>query len=168
MIAFVLSGGGNRGPLQVGALCALLDAEIRPRFLVGTSVGAINAAHVAARGFSQASLDALANSWRSVDTRIVYPGNLLSIAWRVLRRKDSLYAGDGMRALIQTALPPTVSSFGQLQIPLFVSAAELRYNRLFMFGEDPRTPVVDAVLASASVPVIHPPVRFGHEECTGR
>ena len=78
MIAFVLSGGGNRGPLQVGALRALLDADIHPRFLVGTSVGAINAAHVAAQGLSHSSLDALAESWRSVDTRTVYPGNLLS------------------------------------------------------------------------------------------
>ena len=33
MIAFVLSGGGNRGALQVGALQVLLEAGIRPEML---------------------------------------------------------------------------------------------------------------------------------------
>ena len=43
MIAFVLSGAGNRGPLQVGAVRALLNQGIRPDLIVGTSAGAINA-----------------------------------------------------------------------------------------------------------------------------
>ncbi|HNK70256.1 MAG TPA: patatin-like phospholipase family protein, partial [Flavobacteriales bacterium] len=42
MIAFVLSGGGNRGALQAGALLALLERGIRPDLIVGTSVGALN------------------------------------------------------------------------------------------------------------------------------
>ncbi|WP_448590648.1 patatin-like phospholipase family protein, partial [Thermoflexus hugenholtzii] len=42
--AWVLSGGGNRGPLQVGAMRALLERGLEPDFLVGTSAGAINAA----------------------------------------------------------------------------------------------------------------------------
>src|SRR5438270_632540 len=39
-VAFVLSGGGSLGALQVGMLQALFDAGIRPNMLVGTSVGA--------------------------------------------------------------------------------------------------------------------------------
>jgi len=46
-IAFVLSGGSNRGALEVGVLLALLEHDIKPRILVGTSVGAINAAALA-------------------------------------------------------------------------------------------------------------------------
>lgn len=41
---FVLSGGGSRGPLQVGAMRALLEAGIVPDLLVGTSIGAVNVA----------------------------------------------------------------------------------------------------------------------------
>ena len=41
MIAFVLSGAGARGPLQVGALQALLEAGVQPELMVGTSAGAI-------------------------------------------------------------------------------------------------------------------------------
>lgn len=47
MIAFVLSGGGNRGALEAGALLALFEQGIRPDMLVGSSVGALNAAFIA-------------------------------------------------------------------------------------------------------------------------
>ena len=52
MLAFVLSGAGNRGPLEVGALRALIEAGHQPDMLVGTSAGAINAAYLAAWGVS--------------------------------------------------------------------------------------------------------------------
>ena len=42
MIAFVLSGGGNRGALQAGALQALIERGIVPDLIVATSVGALN------------------------------------------------------------------------------------------------------------------------------
>ena len=160
MIAFVLSGGGNRGPLEVGALRALLDAGIRPKMLVGTSVGAVNAAFIAARGFTYNAVEALKKQWLTVDAKTVYPGNMLHVGWRVFRKKNSLYRSDGLRALIESGLPRGINNFGQLHIRLFVPAADLRTNTLYMFGEDPRAPVVEAVLASASVPVIHPPVMY--------
>jgi predicted acylesterase/phospholipase RssA len=47
--AFVLSGGSSLGAIQVGMLQALLEAGIRPDFLIGTSAGAINAAWIAAQ-----------------------------------------------------------------------------------------------------------------------
>lgn len=45
--AFVLSGGGSLGAVQVGMLLALAERDITPDLVVGTSVGAINAAWVA-------------------------------------------------------------------------------------------------------------------------
>jgi NTE family protein len=50
-VAVVLAGGGARGAYEIGALSALLpalDASERPRIIIGTSVGAINAAYLAA------------------------------------------------------------------------------------------------------------------------
>src|SRR5437764_12968192 len=44
--AFVLSGGASLGALQVGMLEALYERGIAPDFLVGNSVGALNAAFV--------------------------------------------------------------------------------------------------------------------------
>ena len=45
--AFVLSGGGNRGACQVGMLRALCERGIAPDLVVGSSIGAINAAFFA-------------------------------------------------------------------------------------------------------------------------
>lgn len=160
MIAFVLSGGGNRGPLEVGALRALLEGGIVPQFLVGTSAGAINACYVAAHGYSASTIETLGVKWRSVTKEVIYPGGLLSVALRVLRGRDSLYASDGVRKLIEQMLPAGVTRFGDLRVPLYVTAADLRTSKLYLFGEDANALLADAVLASASVPVIHPPVEF--------
>ena len=44
--AFVLSGGGSLGAVQVGMLRALAERGIAPDLLVGTSAGALNAVFV--------------------------------------------------------------------------------------------------------------------------
>lgn len=41
-IAFVLGGGGHLGVNEVGMLQALLERNIMPDLVVGTSVGALN------------------------------------------------------------------------------------------------------------------------------
>ncbi len=46
-LAFVLSGGGSLGSVQVGCLEALLQQGIFPDLIVGTSVGALNGAFLA-------------------------------------------------------------------------------------------------------------------------
>ena len=160
MIAFVLSGAGNRGPLEVGALRALVERNLRPEFLVGTSAGAINALFVAANGLSLSSLDRLADLWRDVTDDVVYPGNILSVAWRVLRGNNSLFESRNVREVLQGYLPPGLNTFDQLQLPLYVSAVDLVSSRLFVFGEDGRAPLLDAVVGSASVPIVHPPVEY--------
>jgi NTE family protein len=52
VVGLVLAGGGARGAYEIGALSALLPAleerGERPRVIVGTSVGALNAAYLAA------------------------------------------------------------------------------------------------------------------------
>ena len=158
--AFVLSGGGNRGPLEVGALRALLEHGIAPDFFVGTSAGSINSAFMAAYGPDLAATSRLADAWHSATKATVYGGSAFQIAWRLIRGADSLFSSDGMRRLIREHLPPDVSTFGQLRRPCYITAVDLRSGRLYLFGEDPSAPLLDAVLASSSVPAVHPPVNY--------
>ncbi len=139
---------------------ALLEQGVTPDFLVGTSAGAINGSFVAAHGYSMATLEALSAQWRVVTKDVVYPGSLFSAALRVLRGRDSLYASAALRAFVEQSLPSGVTRFADLQLPLYVTAADLRSSKLYLFGEDGNAPLVEAVLASAAVPVIHPPVMF--------
>jgi NTE family protein len=159
--AFVFSGAGNRGPLEVGALRVLLNHGIKPDLIVGTSAGAINALYLAAHGADNPAVtDQMVALWMQATSEMVYPGNLFSVAWRFINKQESLFSSDGMRGLIQRALPAGVSKFGDLRIPLFTTATDLVTRRLFLFGEDPAASLVIAALASASVPVVHPPVMY--------
>lgn len=66
--AFVLSGGGSLGAVQVGMLEALAEAGVRPDLIVGTSAGALNGAWIASRP-GAAGADTLRSLWRSVHRR---------------------------------------------------------------------------------------------------
>ncbi len=160
MIAFVLSGAGNRGPLEVGALRALLEQGIVPDLLVGTSAGAINASYLAAWGATVETTQNMQKMWASVDAGDVYPENLIEILWRVKSKNNSVYSSSGMRRVVTKAFPPNVKHFGDLKIKLYTTATDLRSSRLILFGDDPQAPLVEAVLASAAIPAIHPPVAY--------
>lgn len=162
MISFVLSGGGARGALQAGALRALLEADIVPDFFVGTSVGALNSLFLASRGVSVETARALHQIWLKVRRRDVFPGSALTAALRYLRGQDSLFNGVALRTFMGKQLPSRTMTFGDLQIPCYLTAADLRTKRLYLFGEHARAPCLDAAVASASIPVMHPPVAYQH------
>jgi NTE family protein len=84
--AFVLAGGGSLGAVQVGMLNALLRAGIRPDRVYGSSIGALNAAALAAQP-TAAGVDRLAAAWQQLSRREVYPADtrqLLEAAVRSL------------------------------------------------------------------------------------
>lgn len=160
MIAFVFTGGGSRGPLQAGAVRALLEAGIQPDFVVGSSAGALNATFLAAWGPSLDTIDRLAQAWLGARKGNVMPGGIFGVLRRVLTRKNSLLSNSGIRAMLEANLPPTVRTYGDLRIPCYVTASDLRSRRLYLFGEDPTGPLIDAAMASATIPVVYPPLDY--------
>lgn len=70
--AFVLSGGGSLGAVQVGMLQALGERGVEPDLLVGTSAGAINAAFVGGHGMGRDALIELAGLWQSLRRRDLF------------------------------------------------------------------------------------------------
>ena len=70
--AFVLSGGGSLGSIQAGMLLALAEQNIEPDLLVGTSVGAVNAAWLAGHP-GLAGAHKLSELWRSVRRSDIFP-----------------------------------------------------------------------------------------------
>src|SRR4051794_37936053 len=62
-VAFVLGGGGVLGVAEVGMARALADAGVRPDLVLGTSIGALNGAFLAADP-SAAAVERLASLWR--------------------------------------------------------------------------------------------------------
>src|SRR5262245_26430028 len=169
--AFVLSGGGARGALQVGAVRALLEAGITPDVLIGTSIGAWNAA-VLARFPIEEALERMTEAWRQSQPAQILLGResgssmpphqaltgvlMLSAIRRVTQGYPSLYSDTGQKRLIAELLDGV--TFEELRLPLRVVASDLIYARHKVFASGPVAP---AVLASSAIPGIFPPVQIG-------
>ena len=83
-LAVVLSGGGARRRSPGWRASALFEADIRPDILVGTSIGAANAACLALGGWGQAGLAALETAWQDAATANLLPANYLWLTVRAL------------------------------------------------------------------------------------
>ena len=156
-VAFVLGGGG--GPLgahEVGMLHALIERGIQPDVVLGTSVGAVNGAAVAADP-SIAGVRRLTAMWSAIDRSEVLRGSVLGRLATLARTRTHLHDNAPLRAVLTEGLP---DRFEDLALEFQCVAASIERAREHWFGAGP---LVDAVLASAAVPGILPPVEIGGE-----
>ena len=143
-LAFVLSGGGARGALQVGALRALLEAEIYPDLLVGTSVGAVNATYLAVNGVNLASIDGLVSAWESASTADLLPTNYFRLAIRSFTHltRDEVYTS--MRDFfISQGLGPGFSFIDIQGVELVLVATDLNTGDAVLYGPNSMQSVLD-------------------------
>src|SRR5207302_7806423 len=100
--AFVLTGGGSLGAVQVGMLYALLEAGVRPDLVVGSSVGALNGAYLAGH-LSLDGVEDLAGLWESLKRTEIFPISPRRMVAGALRRRNHLFDPLGLRTLILRA-----------------------------------------------------------------
>lgn len=153
-VAFVLGGGGLLGATQVGMLRALAEAGITPDVVVGTSVGALNGAFVAADP-TLAGVQRLGRVWTELTASEVFSGSLLTRLGTLARHGTHLHSGEPLRRLVETHLPARVE---ELAVPFQCVAACIETAAAHWFSAGP---LAEAVLASAAVPGLLPPVRIG-------
>jgi NTE family protein len=155
--AFVLGGGGVLGAHEVGMLRALVEAGVQPDLVLGTSVGAVNGAVVAA-GFSPDAITHLANLWVGIGEEGVFGGSVLARMSTLVRSRTHLHSNAVLRRLLEEHLP--VARIEELAVPFQCVAASIEQAGAHWFT---RGPLVDAVLASAAVPGLLPPVDIAGE-----
>ncbi|MGY1812473.1 patatin-like phospholipase family protein [Blastococcus sp. SYSU D00820] len=155
--AFVLGGGGVLGAAEVGMLQALFERGIRPDLVVGTSVGAINGALVAAEPASS-GVDRLRAVWEELTSRRIFAGSALGRIGTLLRTRTHVHSPDPLRELLEAHLP--ARTFAELAVPFQCIAASVERAAEHWFTEGD---LVDAVLASCAVPGLLPPVEVGGE-----
>jgi len=152
--AFVLSGGGSLGAVQVGMLQALAERGITPDLLVGTSAGAFNAVFVAAHGTSPESLDLLARTWTALRRDDVFPLRAPQMVLALAGARDSLCADQGLARLIRRHVD--FASLEDARIPVHLVASDLLSGEEVLLSDGD---AVTAVLASSAIPAVLPPVR---------
>ncbi|MFC4049982.1 patatin-like phospholipase family protein [Actinomadura syzygii] len=180
----VLVGGGAKGAYQVGALQCLAEAGLRPAGLLGTSIGALNAAVVASHGSLWDGVRNLVEIWREAgaaarplgrastdrlaeaETKGLSPTQarsvLTALGSPVLR--PGFLRDLVVRHVTSPTIPTWVSAFPsgdpdlvpQLQIWIddLVGAGLGRQAEWFALHELPLPEVRDAVLASSALPLL--------------
>jgi len=151
--AFVFAGGGSFGSIQVGMLRALAAYGVTADMVVGSSVGAMNAAYYASNPTPE-GIEKLAAIWRSLRRKDVFP-----ITWRTLvgfiRRRDFVVSSEGLRRLIDTYIP--YRNLEDARIPLHVVATDLLSGGTVVLS---RGPLARAIIASTAIPAAFAPVSF--------
>ena len=152
--AFVLSGGASLGAIQVGMLLGLADEGITPDLIVGTSVGAVNGGWIASRP-DATGIGALADLWRSLSRKDIFPTHPISGLLGFLGRSSHLVPSSGLRRLLSNQL-----EFARLEdapIPFHVVATDVISGTDVLLSSGD---AVDAIAASAAIPGIFPPVNI--------
>jgi len=153
--AFVLSGGGSLGAVQVGMLQGLSDRGVTPDLLVGSSVGALNAAYLAGHP-GPSGVAGLASVWSGLRRGHVFPTSMGQLMRAMTGRASCLADPRPLRELVARHLP-----YDQLEDapwPVSVVATEVTTGREVVLSAGP---AVDAVMASAALPAVFPPVAVG-------
>lgn len=142
-VGLALSGGAARGIAHLGVLAVLLEADIVPDLVAGTSAGAVVGA-LFCRGWSPEQM-----------LRLVRGLNLLQLG-RPSVRRPGLLDGSRFEELFRSLAGDL--SFEDLSIPLAVVACDLLSGERVVLRQGPLAP---AVRASCSIPGIFTPVEIG-------
>src|SRR3954453_22589983 len=154
--AFVLSGGASLGATQAGMLQALYERDIRPDLFVGTSAGALNAAFAAGRPSTVAAAIQVQRIWLGLTRSQVFPASPLTAALGALGARDHAFPPSGLQRVIERHC-----DFARLEdaaVAVHVVAADGLTSGEVLLSHGP---VVDALLASAAIPGVFPPVARG-------
>lgn len=163
-IAFVLSGGAALGAAQAGMLRALLERNIIPDLIVGTSIGAWNGLWLSLHP-NLADLDRLDRIWKGISLMELIGNNPMQLFSNVTTRHPYLVTDDGMKHIFRRAATigafPDMLQLETLPIPMKITATNLMRGTTKVFD---RGLVQPALFASSAIPGLFPPVMIDGEQ----
>ncbi|MFA9563936.1 MAG: patatin-like phospholipase family protein, partial [Acidimicrobiales bacterium] len=161
-VAFVLSGGGNLGAMQVGMLKALAERGIVADQVLGCSVGALNGAAYAADPTAD-GVAALEEAWLGLSDEELMPSGWIPRSVQMARKGESLHDNEGLRSLTESVIGPR--RFDELDVPFQCVATRIADAAEVWFSDGVLIP---AILASAALPAVYPAVEIdGHGHIDG-
>jgi NTE family protein len=187
-IVLVLQGGGALGAYQAGVYQALHESGIEPDWVIGTSIGAINASLIAGNPF-EARIDAIDEFWRRIAhgglrDRLAASPFVAAANWMTLMQGIGPFFQPNPAAFVSAHAPlgaeragyystaPLRRTLGDLcdferinrgPMRLTVGAASVRTGEMRYF--DSRDGWVDVrhVMASGALPPAFPAIRIDGE-----
>jgi NTE family protein len=152
--AFVLAGGASLGAIEAGMLEALYERGIQADIFVGTSAGALNAGFAAVNPQTVESAHRLQAAWRGTKRGDVFPFSPLTALRALLGRSDHLVSERRLRRNVERRLGHT-RRLEEARVKLGVVVTDLLEGTERLLDSGPAVP---ALLASAAIPAVYPPV----------
>lgn len=155
---FVLGGGGRWGAVEVGMLQALNEADVHPDLVLGTSIGAFNGSVIADQP-GEAGVKNLVDLWQTMSEADVFRGGLIDRIVNVATLQPAIHKTEELQLVLEHVHGPA-KRIEDLEIPFQCVAASIEKSGEHWFTEGPLLP---AILASAAVPGLFPPVEIDGE-----
>jgi len=173
-IALVLSGGGALGAYQAGAYAALENSGIRPNWIAGSAIGAVNAVIIAGNLPHERAFR-LRQFWRELSRRAAIRGDVrfhqklrgaverALASWRhagkLLPSDSSVIPSEELREVIEEVVDFERVNSGNVRVVL--GATNLDTGAETFFDNDRHVLGMDHVLASTALPGLAPVVIDG-------
>jgi NTE family protein len=153
-VVCALSGGGAKAAAHLGAVRALGERGLTPAHYVGTSMGGLVGAALAA-GMAPGEVLAALQRGEARAVAAPSPGLLLGLF------AGGLFRPGPFRSLIRRLVP--ARRFADLAVRLTVTAVDLESGELVLFGAGGRDDVSleDALYATCALPLYFPPAAIG-------
>lgn len=173
--ALVLGGGGARGFAHLGVLKVLEEEKIKFDLVVGCSMGAvIGAGYLRFKNIEEleklakeivgsdilVEIEKYFSEEKVEDKRVVFEkieALIKKINFLTRIKKKWLFEGERIREVLEKIIPEDLE-FKDLEIPFACVGVDILTGERIIFKEGK---VLDAVLASSSIPGIFPPFRDG-------
>src|SRR5713226_7993033 len=189
-IVLVLQGGGALGAYQAGVYEALHEARIEPDWIIGTSIGAINASIIAGNAVEH-RLDRLKEFWRRMERNSIWSAlpawtgiaDSMS-AWSTVTSGIPGFFESNARAFLGAHVPLGTDAAGYYSTAplrktlndlvdfslinrntprLMVGAAHVRTSMMHYFDSRETEIKVEHIMASGALPPAFPAVRIDGE-----
>lgn len=142
-LGLALSGGGAKGFAHIGVFKVLEECALMPDIIAGTSVGALMGA-------------LFADGYQADEIKELFSGREFSEFAQLQIPKSGLFDSKRFRYFLKRHL--RTKNIEDLQIPMVIVATDLDNGVSHEFRKGP---IVDAVTASCSIPIIFSPVVVG-------
>jgi NTE family protein len=116
-VVVVFQGGGALGAYQGGVYQALHEARIEPHWVIGTSIGAINAAIIAGNDFA-ARLDRLREFWARMERKPFLPATLFPLPFATPRANATAHMMTILGGIAGYFSPNRALAWGGLYAPV--------------------------------------------------
>lgn len=142
-LGLALSGGGAKGFAHIGVFKVLEECALMPDIIAGTSVGALMGA-------------LFADGYQADEIKELFSGREFSEFAQLQIPKSGLFDSKRFRYFLKRHL--RTKNIEDLQTPMVIVATDLDNGVSHEFRKGP---IVDAVTASCSIPIIFSPVVVG-------